>query len=455
MAYSNIDSLNLGTVLQILFSNGIRNQLSQDFRDFEYVSRFKAGSSLAREIRYMLQTSFGPAAIQWRNPGTTNRSFPTAQQASISEKTAKFKEVNATIELEYNLWDRARKSPEKYGEPLALEMNSKTSASKRRIAADFYGDGTGVVGTASSASDTTGANGYTDVTLSTSNTARGHIGFFEYGDLLLNYNAAGTADDPTVVGTFYAWRVDAKNRETGVVRLSAVDSSGTVLNLTASSIDSGDVFYRVGQPTINDLTAAISDYGTYTEVMAGIESLAADDGRTIFGTVMSGATAGSRIDASANAIDVKYIQKAMDKVKVAVGQDQYRWKLMSMSPETQAALIESRETDRRFQTVEDNKRGVKFFAYVHGNDVLECYTSEYCPQKRIWMLPEAKNGKKVLEFHASDFAPVRAQGDGEFHLKPASGGGYTNMVQSFLQGVMTLFCTHPAAIAGVHNFTNS
>src|SRR5690348_7995758 len=111
MTFTNIDSLNLGNLLQIVFSNGVRNQISVDFRDFEYIKRAKVGSSVARELRFMFQSTLGAAAIQYRNPGTSGRSFPDAQQVGIAEYTAKFKEINATIELEYNLWDRARKSP--------------------------------------------------------------------------------------------------------------------------------------------------------------------------------------------------------------------------------------------------------------------------------------------------------------------------------------------------------
>jgi len=456
MAFSNIDSLTNGTILQIVFNNEIYNQISQDFRDFEYVKRAKVASSIAREWRFMVQDSFGPAAIQARNPGTSDRAFPTAQKASVSEKTAKFKEIDATIELEYNLWDRARKSPEKYADPLALEIMSKTSASKRYMARELYGDGTGVVGTTSSATDTTGANGSVLITLSSSNTARGHIGFFEFGDLLLNKNTDGTADNPTVTGTFYAWRVDEKDRENNQVRLRAVDSSGTVLSLTASSIDSGDVLYRVGQPTFPDLTAITSstEYGTLTECMPGLETLTAADGRLIWGMTMSGALAGSRLDAGANPIDVKYIQKALDKVKVNVGQDRYKWKMALCSPETNASLIESRETDRRFQTMEDAKRGTKIFGYQHGNDFVELVTSEYCPMKRMYIIPESKAGQKVLEYRGTDFEPVKMNDTGAFHLK-ATSSGYVSAVQSFLHSTGVFIATHPAAVAVVHNFTNT
>lgn len=459
MAFNNIDQLSLGNLLQIVFSNGVRNQISQDFRDFEMVKRAKVSSSVARELRFMFQRSFGPSAIQYRDPGTSGRSFPSARQATVNEYTAKFKELNATIELEYNLWDRARKSPEKYAEPLALEIDSKASASKRRIAADLYGDGTGVVGTVASAAVTSPTSNQLTFTLATTNSARGHVGLFEYGDILMLKATAGGASalDTSLATEPAYWEVIEKNRDQSQVTLKGLDSNlAAVATISSISVQptSGDVFYRYGQPTVPNL-GSISDYGTATEVMAGLESLTASDGRAVHGITMSGATSGSRIDCGANPIDVKYIQKVMDKAKLSVGQDRYRWKMLMAAPETHASLIESRETDRRFQTIEDNKRGVKFFAYVHGNDTLECNSSEYVPPKRIYILPETKAGEKVLEFHGSDFETVKAQGMGDFHLKPSSSGGYVNTVVSYLQAIGVIICKHPASIAVVENFTNA
>lgn len=462
MAYSNIDVLPLGTLLQIVFSNGVRNQISTDFRDFEMVKRAKVGSSVARELRFEFQSTLGAAAIQYRNPGTANRSFPLAQQVGLNEYTAKFKEINATIELEYNLWDRARKSPEKYAEPLALEIDSKASAAKRRIAADLYGDGTGVVGTVSSAAVTSPASDQLVFQLNalSSNSARGHAGFFEFGDILLLKATAGGASalDTSLATEPVYWKVIDRNFDLQQVTLQGLDASyasaGTITSISVQPT-AGDVFYRYGQPTIPNL-GSISDYGTATEVMAGLESLVAGDGRVVHGITMSGATSGSRYNASGNPIDVKHIQKVMDNAKRAVGQDRYRWKMMMMAPETHASLIESRETDRRFQSIEDNKRGVKYFAYVHGNDVLECNSSEYVPPKRLYIFPETKAGEKVLEFHGSDFETVKGQGMSDFHLKPAaSGGGHVNTMVSYLQAIGVLIAKHPKAIAVVENFSNT
>lgn len=455
MAFSNIDSLRMGSLLQIIFSRGVRVQISKAHREWEQVKQMKVGSSLARELRFELQKNFGPAAVQYRDPGTTDRAFPTAQQSTLEEFTAKFKELEATIEVEYNLYKRALETPEKYGSPLAIELQSKTIALRRRIAADFYEEGLGVIGTALSASDTAGANGYTAVTLKTTNTARGHIGLFEFGDLLLNKNPAGTADDPTVTGTFYAWRVKKKDRKNNIVYLEAVNSAGTVLALTASSIDADDVFYRIGQTTIPDLTGSIADYGLATQVFAGLESLAAADARVVHGITMDGAYAGSRIGCGGDVIDARHIQEALDNVKVNVGEDAYSYKKMCMAPEVHAALINSRETDRRFVSVEDKTRGVRYFAYQHGNDSVEAYTSEFVRKNRIWGLPESSEGEKVLEAHMSDFKPVKLPGGSEFMLKPSASGGYSNMVVSYVNGVYLLVCKHPAAIWSLDDFVLS
>lgn len=451
MAFSNVSNLNLGDFLQIAFSNGVRNQISDDYRDWEQVKMQRVGDPNGRELRFLFQSSYGPAAIQYRNPNFSS-TFPTAQQITTSEHSAVYKELDVSIELEYNLWHRAQKSPAKYAEPLAYEIQSKTIAAKRRMAADLYGDGTGVLGKTASVVDTTGAGGSVAVTLDTS--FFGHVGFFEFGDLLLAFEASGTAATaPTVTGTFYAWRVKSKDRQNDKVTLEAVDASGAVLALTASNLANTDYFYRVGQPSIPN-RASIADWGSATEVVPGLESLAANDGRTIHGIVMSGANAASVFNGGAVQLDVTMIQGAMDQAKINVGQAAYKWPKMSMAPEAQASLIESRETDRRFQTVEDNKRGIKFFAYVHGNDVLETYTTEYCPKSRIYMCPEARSGQgKVLEYHGTDFEPVRMGGMGEFHLKPSSAGGHERRVVSYMESLGTLIAKHPAAIARIENFT--
>ena len=418
------------------------------------VKRMSAGSSVAKDLKFMFQTAFGPSAVQYANPGTSDRDFPASRKIRLNEATAIFKEINATIEVEYNVWDRARKSPEKYGDPLAAEIEAKNMASKRRVAADLYGDGTGVVGTIASA--TINGAGLAVVTLSTSNTARGHVGFAEYDDHLIHKVQAGTAGSAVTVatGTFSFWRVSEKDRDDNTVTLIPVNTLGAETTVSSWTAVATEVLYRTGQGT-NPNLASISDYGTVTEAIAGLESLVANDGRVIHGITMSGATGGSRYDADGAPIDVKHIQRALSRVKTNVGADRYRWKMMSMAPETLDSLIEARETDRRFQSVQDGARGTSKFMYVHQNDSLDCYTTEFVPPKRLYMLPETKGKEKVLEFHGGDFETVKAAGGQDFQLKPSANGGYVNTMVSYLQAVGVIICNHPKAIAVIENFTNS
>jgi len=453
MAFSNISNLNLGDFLQIAYSEGIRNQLSEDYADWEMIQQVREGDPNGRQLNFLFQSSLGPAAVQYRNPNFSTN-FPTAQQISSSEHTAVYKELETTVEIEYSLWKRAEMSPAKYAAPLAVEMQSKNISAKRRIAADVYGDGTGVVGRVSTATDTTGAGGSVLVALNTGNTFSGFVGLAEEHDLLLAFEADATpATAPTVVGTFYAWRVKDKDRVADTVTLEAIDASGAVLSLTASNLASTDYFYRVGQPSIPNRTS-IADYGTASEVMAGLESLASADGRVIHGITMSGSSKATVKNGGNVQFDISMIQSVMDLAKVRAGAGVYKWKKLVTAPEAVSVLIDSRETDRRFNSMEDATRGTRVFTYQHGNDAIQLQSSEFCPKNRAYILPENKSSKgKVLEFHSSDFSAVKMGGMGEFHLKPSASGGHERKVVSYMQAIQTLICKHPAAIARIENFT--
>lgn len=458
MAVTNISDQQLGKFLQIVFSSGIRLQLSEDYRDWEYVKRERKGDANGREHRFFFQSSFGPSAIAWAGVSPAG-SYPAAQEISTSENTAVFKEINATIELEYNLWNRARKSPAKYAEPLAIEIQSKAMAAKRRMSIDLYGDGSGVAGTVASSSvgGTTPAR-YLLVALNTAEGQRGHVGWSEFGDKMEIYDPTGvTLRVPTVAsGTFSYFVVLDKDRSADTVSLAAYDASGALLDVTGSgTVAAGDLQYRANQPTRANLStlALTADRNTITEVWAGLEALTANNGLVVHGITMQGASKGSRYSAGGDPLDVSHIQRSMSQTKVAVGEGRYAWRQMLMAPEANDMLIESRETDRRFITMEDAKRGTKKFAYVHGNDTLEVVTSEFVPKNRVYMIPEGKGQEKVLEYHGSDFEPVRPAGEGsEFFLRP-NASGHDRFIRSYLEAVSLLICKHPAAINVVTNFT--
>ena len=455
MAFSNISNQALGKFLQVAYIDGIRNQISEDFQDFEFVKMGREGDPNGKQLNFLLKTSYGPSAVQYRNPNFTT-DFPKSQRIKTSEYSAFYKEIESTVEIEYNLWKQAKRSPAKYAEPLAEELLSKVYAAKRRLAADLYGDGTGVVGQVTSADDTNIATGVVAVTLTTTDAARGHLGFFEFDDALIAADLTGTPVVPTTAATFYGWLVVARDRKNSIVTLQAVDSDYTPIAVTgapASNLVATNVFYRVGQPTIPDLTSP-GDYGSVTEVMAGLESLAAADGRLVHGITMSGSLAGSVEDFGTASLDTNAFENALNDVKIRTGEKAYAYKKMMTSPEVHSFFITGREGDRRFQTVDDTKRGGKIFGYQHRSDFLEMVGSEFCPRTRIWMPGEARqNQGKTVECWTTDFESVQANDSGEFHLKPSPNGGHQRLITTYMEASGVMLSRHPAAIASIRNFT--
>ena len=449
--FDNISALNHGDILQIVFNDGIRNQISEDYRDWENIKRKRVGNNDAREIRFLFQKSYGLPAIQFQSPGQTNRPFPRAQQASSQEFTAVLKEIDTTIELEYNLWQRAQRNPSaRYLEPLKYEIDSKRKGAERVLSRTLYGDGSGVIGTVLSIDESSIATGRVTIELDPSN--EGFVGWFGLGDLIYAYTPDATTDRNAVAG-YDALEVVDVNRRANKVTLATTDIDGNALTTIASTgIVATDVLYRDRSPV--DLTSTISDYNTISNVFAGLESLTADDGRVVHGITMEGACKGSREDAEGSPLDVIFIENALNTAKLAAGEGSYRYNQMLMSPEAHAKLVNDRETTRRFITVQDTSRGGQHFAYQHRGDTLKTEVSEFVPNNRIYMIPEDKaSSEKVCELHGSDFQTVKAAGGSDFLLKPGANGGYVNMVTSFMQSTVVLIAKQPNAIAVVENFT--
>ncbi len=443
---------NLGKLLQIVYTDGIVNQISEDFRDWEMVTKKKVSDEAARSVNFMLQTALGARAIQW-SPQGSSASFPSAQQVTASEKSAGFNEVFSTIELEYDLWDRALSAPHKYIEPLALEINSKGIAQKRRLSIDVHGGGTGLIGTIASGEVSPSVND--EIKLTFNGEADG-ARYCEFGDAIAFYAQDGS---DLVRGVLSYGLVVEKDRDTNSVTVkpyTAADvalTSGEVTTAVAA-IDGSEYVYRKDQPTKPDLTVAVTARGEYndlTEVMPGFESLFANDGRTMHGITMRGATAGTVYDCDDSPFDMSFIQKGMDKVKTIVGQGRYKYKQCLSSPETITALIDAQETDRRLISINDDKRGFKGFGYQHGNDQLAFMETEFVRGDRVWILPEGGKEQGVCELHGKDFKDVKV-GNQDMFLKNDA-NGYSPNIQKFMFGYMTLLTRHPAAGLSLRNFT--
>ena len=445
---------NLGAFLQIVYSDGVINQISEDFRDWEMVSKQKVTDEAARSVNFMVQKSLGVPAVVWSKQGSSG-AFPSASQTTNEELSAGFNQMYSTVELEYDVWQRALGSPHKFAEPLALEIQSKAIAQKRLMSAAFHLDGTGDLGTIYS-----NALSGTEAVFTFS---AGGARYIEYGDKISIVNEDGTVVDVgggsgTITDTYFV--VTDKDRENNTVTCAfyLAEVLTTWSDATygiAGPLTQGDRVYRFGSTTIDKsstyFTAGTLEVNNMAEIMPGLPSLTATDGRLMHGMTMSGVTKGTKYSASAQAIDISHIQAGLDKLKTITGQGRFKYKQLLCAPETQAAFIESQETDRRLVNINDNKRGQRGFGYVHCNDTLELVTSEFNAAASIWAIPEASKNEGILELHGKDFVEVKAGSQGEF-LKSGS-SGYEPYIQKFMMAYMTLICKRPSAILEINNFT--
>lgn len=444
----------LGKLLQIYYSNGVINQISEECKDWEAVTKVRVSDAAARSINFMLQTGFGPRAVGYTGQGS-NAGFKNPQRSQTNEYSAGFNNVTSTIELEYDLWQRAMGTPSKYAEPLALEVSNKAIAQKRMLSRDFHGDGSGLLGVS------TGSAATKETLPDTSFVARvtfddGSSRNFEYQDAIVfclidgSVDALGAAVLYGIVDSKdrAADTVDFKLYKTGDVELSSLEYDTAVAALVSQYC------YRENQDTRPDLTAGIAALGevnNISEVIPGLDSLFADDGRIMHGITMRGANAGTQYDAGAAPIDISILDSAISQLKVVVG-SKYKYNQLLASPEARSVLIDSQEQDRRLQAISDNKRGFKAFGYVHDNDVLELTTSEWVKRGAMWVMPQGGKEKGCIELHGKDFNPVNVGGTDTF-LNSASGGGHTPDVRKYMMGWMTLLSKHPAATLKIKNFS--
>ena len=458
MAVNAVTNLNLGKALQIAYSEGIKQQLSTEFAEFDMIMQRRGKKTAARSYNFAVMTTLNPRSVGVLNVGTSNNPLPVGHQPTMAEGSAVFKQYAATTTIEMDLWKRAMESPEKYFEPFAASLESTQHSLKRRIAADVHQDGTGVLGTVAS---TAVSGGMLVVTLSTSDTARGFVSWNERDDKVRVYDDTGvTSQAPTVSsGTFSYFVTYDVDRAAGTVTLQAFDSSDTALTVTAANaVGAGDLIYRFNQPSRPNLSATVTaDYGTLTDNMVGFEGLFGPipgSSRIVHGLTYGSGVRVTNTSAGGASLDANsHLHACLDSLFINVGSS-YQWSRAVASPEAIKTLIDSRETDRRFVSVDDKTRGASGFAYKHptGGEV-SLYATEFCRKDRIWLLPEAKgDGKKVIEFLTTDFEPIDI-GYGVNHLgHSTSANTHVSAIRQYMLGHGVLISNHPVAVGVIHAF---
>jgi hypothetical protein len=153
-------------------------------------------------------------------------------------------------------------------------------------------------------------------------------------------------------------------------------------------------------------------------------------------------------------IDVSLFQKAISKAKRRVGAAGYKWDNALMSYASFDALVDSREADRRFNSVEDTARGGRKFTYVHGGDTIEFVVSEFCPENRIYCLPKGGKQGKAIGLHMRDAEHVKGPNGEPWHLNVNS-SGFIKQFIAFHMMFAQLVAYQPASIAVITNFVNA
>ena len=462
---TDMTNVGLGQIAQILFSKGFSSQFNRTYRDYDNIlmSWKQQQPTTEREYRYLLMTAMGVNAVQYQNQGVTNVAFPSGDLSTTQEVTALMKKLQVTVEIDRNVWERVKLAQYKYVDnPLAVEVMNKMDAAKRVQARALYGDGTGVIGVVGGANISVSGTGIL-IPLSTANTVvgGGNTNWFHKGEKIAFCDKDGAAHlAASAGGNNLAYAVvtstDRKNR---YVYATCYTSAGVLTTATgAGTVVAGDFIYPV---TVLDSSFVgpdrdtSIDYGTVSPVMCGLESLSQDDSRAVFGVTMAGALGGSRFDCGAAIFDSSAIEEAMNETEQNVGQGKYKYDQLVMPYNAYSALLEGKEADRRFNSVEDSVRGGRKFIYQYGDQALDCVKSYFCPFNRIYSVPKPASGEMgetgyAVEYRGTEFKDVTAGGQKEF-LKH-NGTGYTNMLQSFLECYTVIVAKQPAAIACLHNF---
>ena len=459
MAAAEISNLlanvNVYQFLKIYQMTGFTRNLSENSDMWNHVKQLSEMDATARSVKYLQIKELGYGAVQ-AMAADGSGTFPAAQRSALEEPEALYKEWAWTVDVPRVLEGKTGSELMQYAKPLATELDNKQIAFARLKCIELQGDGTGSIGRLN------GAASYSANTLTfTINEATAYAGqsftrWFQEGDLVkvaapadstarLAANAGGNR-----VSVFKVTNIDDDAKTVTVVGYTASDNDTTITGI--GTIATTDHIYRTGTtPNSGGISTIAIDYAKVSQVMAGLETLTADDGRTVHGVSQTGAIKGTRKDLNAAVLDSKHFQQLLSELKRKAGKGRYSYDSAFMADEAYDSIVESRETDRRFHSIEDSDRGTKGVGYVHGRDRVEFIPDEFCHAQRIWVLP---TGKDALCYLGKDAKQVAPNGSDPMRLSVSSAGYGRNMETNFEQAGV-LISKHPRALGVIEDFTTT
>lgn len=446
-----LSSMDIHQFLKIYQMNGFTRNLNEDSEMWGYIKQLSEMDAMARSVKFLLIDELGYGAVQ-AVPADGSGAYPTAQRSGLVEPEALYKEWAWTVDVPRVLENKTGAELMQYAKPFATELDNKQIAFARLKCVEIQGDGSGTIGRIS-VTPTYAANRVTlTIDSTTAYAGKSFIRWFQDGDLVKIASDTGTARvGENSSGNYVThWKVESVDDAAGTVSLSGYTAStGAITAVGVGTLASGDYVYRSGI-TPNDISSIAIDYAKLSNQMVGLESLTASDGRTVHGLTMSGALAGTRSDLNGAVIDSKHFQRILSKLKRKSGKSRFKYEKAFMADETYDSIVESRETDRRFHSIEDSDRGVKGVGYVHGKDRVEFVPDEFVHTQRIWLPP---SGKEALCYIGKEAKQVKPNGNDPFHLSIASATSYGRSMQTFFEQAGVLVSKMPRAIGVIEDFT--
>ena len=453
---ANLDTLDISGFLKIYQMNGFTRNLSENSDMWSHFTKLKEMDPQAKLLKYLLLTELGYGAVQAMSPDGTS-AYPKARRSKPVEAEARYKEWSWTVDVPRVLENKTGSELMQYAKPLATELDSKQIAFARLKCVELQGDGTGIHGVVAAepvvvpVAEANKDQLKVVIKSNTENAGRSWIRWFQEGDLF--YIAAPDKTARQQIAGDYYKVAEVIESESAIV-FDVFGSNDVQKDAAIASIAEDDTIRRIGTSAVDVSSSITSEYESLSEVMVGLEALLGDSNELVHGTNRTGALKGTRKSLGGVAIDSKHFQQILSRLKVNAGKGRYKYPSAFMSDLTYDALVEARETDRRFHSIEDTDRGVKGIGYVHGKDRVEFMPDEFVHGQRIWILPE---GKDALCYIGKDPQQVKPNGNDAFHLNIVtgvnSGSGYGSTMQTFFEQTGVLLSKHPAACGVLEDFT--
>jgi hypothetical protein len=452
-------------LIQMVFTKDTMLTISSQHKEWENIARVKVAGHDPRSILYSITKSLGSQAVQPRARGRV--SLPKAQGAKYQEAEARLKRIYSAIEIDYDLFEGAKVTPNKYADPIAKEIQLKSTAQKRYLSGVLNRDGSCILATVES-------EGFDDLgdrvlhfqsAPSCGGAGAGHLEFDEVYAVCSASSASvegqtkteDTEDASVVLVPQKYVRVEDVERSDNdnYVVFIECDADGKAVATTSFAGGGVEVLCKISAwvPVVyvksdesgfeRPKTGELSQQGWE---IGGMYAIANADGATYNGLTAKGSTKVSEIKANSGLADLDHLQRVMDKLANKLGT--YSYNQMTVSPSVKRTFLQAQESDKRIINASDDKRGFKGFGFQHDNDLLLCDSSLYAFKQEVNVIP--KDVKGVVQMHGADFKDFKVGSTDSFPGLDGQ-GNYETAILKYMYGTMTFICNNPAAIGRVKN----